>query len=99
MKDYGKLIDGNLINFKQPIRTSDGDIFTNDQGIITQYGYKKIVYTEPPEAPEGYYPEPKWTETDTQIVQEWEFIPLPPEEATDEEYLSALEKMGVELND
>lgn len=96
---YGKLIDGNLINFKQPIRTSDGDIFTNDPEIIMQYGYKEIVYTTPPKVETGFYAFPHWEETEAQIIQIWEILPLPPDEATSEDYESALSEMGVDLND
>ena len=43
-------------------------------------GYKPVVFTEQPEAPEGYYYAETWSETGESIVQGWELHELPPDE-------------------
>lgn len=64
---FGMLINGNLKELKMPIRNDGKDIFTNDEQIIRQNGYKEVVYTEMPIDAETYH----WKETDTQIIQVW----------------------------
>ena len=94
---YGKLINGNLIAYRQPIRTQNGDIFTNDGEIIIQYGFKEIIETPKPETESGYYAVPHWEETETQILQVWDIFPLPepsPEEQL-EDAKEALNILGV----
>ena len=66
---YGKLIDGELRGALRPIRTENGDVFTNDPALLLQYGYKPIILTEYP-SDGGYYTD-SWTETETEITQVW----------------------------
>ena len=66
---YGKLIDGELRGAPRPIKTTDGDVFTNDPSIYFANGYKPIILTEYP-SDGGYYTE-SWTETETEITQVW----------------------------
>ena len=66
---YGKLVNGELRGAPRPIKTSDGDVFTNDPALLLQYGYKPIILTEYP-SDGGYYTE-SWTETETEITQIW----------------------------
>lgn len=66
---YGKLIDGELRGAPRPIKTADGDVFTNDPALLLQYGYKPIIMAEYP-SDGGYYTE-SWTETESEIKQIW----------------------------
>lgn len=66
---YGKLIDGELRGAPRPIKTADGDVFTNDPALLLQYGYKPIITAEYP-SDGGYYTD-SWTETETEITQVW----------------------------
>ena len=66
---YGKLIDGELRGAPRPIRTENGDVFTNDPALLLQYGYKPIILTEYPS--DGKYYTDSWTETETEGVQIW----------------------------
>ena len=43
---YGKLIDGELRGAPRPIKTADGDVFTNDPSIYLANGYKPINLTD-----------------------------------------------------
>lgn len=72
---FGKLENGRLIRFKNPLRTEDKDIFTNDPELLLQYGWKEVVNTTPEER-QGYYPVQHWEETDTQILQTWTYEPI-----------------------
>lgn len=66
---YGKLIDGELRGAPRPIRTADGDVFTNAPSIYLANGYKPIILTDSPSDGKSYIS--SWTETDTEIVQTW----------------------------
>ena len=66
---YGKLIDGELRGALRPIRTENGDVFTNDPALLLQYGYKPIILTEYPSDGKSYVG--SWTETETEITQTW----------------------------
>ena len=66
---YGKLVDGELRGTPRPIRTADGDVFTNDPALLLQYGYKPIITAEYPSDGKSYID--SWTETETEIIQVW----------------------------
>ena len=66
---YGKLIDGELRGAPRPIRTENGDVFTNDPAIYHANGYKPIILTEYPSDGKSYVD--SWTETETEITQVW----------------------------
>ena len=66
---YGKLIDGELRGAPRPIKTENGDVFTNDPALLLRYGYKPIITAEYP-SDGGYYTE-SWTETESEIKQMW----------------------------
>ena len=58
---YGKLIDD--------------AVSIAPKGVIE--GYKPIVFVNKPEAPNGYYVESGWKETDEAIIQTWTLLELP----------------------
>ena len=66
---YGKLIGGALHGAPRPIRTENGDVFTNDPALLLQYGYKPIILTEYPSDGKSYID--SWAETETEITQVW----------------------------
>ena len=66
---YGKLVDGELRGAPRPIKTENGDVFTNDPALLLQYGYKPIILTEYPSDGKSYVG--SWTETETEIKQVW----------------------------
>lgn len=66
---YGKLVNGELRGAPRPIRTENGDIFTNDSALLLQYGYKPIILTDSPSDGKSYLS--SWTETETEIIQVW----------------------------
>ena len=66
---YGKLIDGELRGAPRPLKTADGDVFTDDPSIYLANGYKPIILTEYPSDGKSYTS--SWTETETEIIQVW----------------------------
>lgn len=84
MSIYGKLIN-NTLSIAPRRLTIDGCVVFNPTD--AQYeaaGYLPAIYTPAPEAPEGYYAEPHWKEQDGEIVEVWEFVPIPDEPTADE---------------
>lgn len=90
---YGKLINGELRGAPRPIKTADGDVFTNDPALLLQYGYKPIITAECPS--DGKYYTDSWAETETEITQVWTEQPQTEnDEATAEQMEAALHQIG-----
>ena len=90
---YGKLIDGELRGAPRPIKTADGDVFTNDPSIYLANGYKPINLTDCPSDGKSYVG--SWTETETEITQVWTEQPQTEnDEATAEQLEAALQQIG-----
>ena len=66
---YGKLVDGELRGAPRPLKTEQGDVFTNDPSIYLANGYKPIILTDCPSDGKSYIG--SWTETETEITQVW----------------------------
>ena len=72
---FGHLVDGKLIIPKLPIRYNNRDYFTQHPQTMLSIGQKEIIYADEPEATaKGSYVS-EYTETDTQIIQVWNFVP------------------------
>ena len=93
---YGKLINGLIRFMRFPIGENE-DIFTNDETIIRQCGYKSIIFEEQPALAENEYVTPIYTETETEIVVTWEVHVS--DDATEEDYINALSDLGVDTNE
>ena len=85
---YGKLINGELRGAPRPIRTENGDVFTNDPSIYLANGYKPIITAEYPS--DGKYYTDSWTETETEITQVWTELPQ-----TDDDPISDSEALEI----
>ena len=85
---YGKLIDGELRGAPRPIRTENGDVFTNDPALLLQYGYKPIITAVYPS--DGKYYIDSWAETETEITQIWTELPQ-----TDDDPISDSEALEI----
>lgn len=77
---YAKLIN-NLPTYAPNPILHDGLWYGNPPAeVLEAEGYKPVTYTDPPGEPdEGYRWVETWTETDSEIVQGWEAVELPPE--------------------
>ena len=85
---YGKLVNGELRGAPRPIRTENGDVFTNDPALLLQYGYKPIITAEYPSDGKNYVG--SWTETETEITQVWTELPQ-----TDDDPISDAEALEI----
>lgn len=81
--DYAKLIDGNLIFAPRKLPVGDAVVYNPTPEMLTEAGYKPVVYTDPPVVAEGYMAVPGWEEQADEIVQTWtvELAPVREEEA------------------
>ena len=85
---YGKLVGGALHGAPRPIRTENGDVFTNDPALLLHYGYKPIILTEYPSDGKSYID--SWAETETEITQIWTELPQ-----TDDDPISDSEALEI----
>ena len=90
---YGKLVNGELLGAPRPIKTADGDVFTNDPSIYLANGYKPIILAEYPSDGKNYID--SWTETETEITQIWTELPQT-DEISDSEALSIITERDVQ---
>lgn len=90
---YGKLVDGELHGAPRPLKTADGDVFTNDPSIYLANGYKPIIMAEYPSDRKSYID--SWTETETEITQIWTELPQT-DEISDSEALSIITERDVQ---
>lgn len=88
---FGKLVDGELRGAPRPLKTADGDVFTNDPAVYLANGYKPITLTDCPNDGKNYIA--AWTETETEITQTWTEQPQT-DEATPEQLEAALHQIG-----
>ena len=66
---FGELVDGELRGAPRPLKTADGDVFTNDPAVYLANGYKPITLPDCPNDGKNYIA--AWTETETEITQTW----------------------------
>lgn len=69
---FGHLLNGKVVLAKSPIVYEGRTYFTADPAVMLSLGEKEVVYTAAPAADKGKY-KSVWRETDTQLIQEWEF--------------------------
>lgn len=92
---YAKLINNFPAYAPNPILIDGSYIGNPPTSIYEAEGYKPVKNTDQPEPiGDGYYME-TWTETETEIVQSWEWVDDP--NISDEEALNII--MGGEDND
>ena len=71
---YAKLVDGEPELAVMPITVDGRMVWATDP---REYGYKELILTPAPAAPDGYVAEyDGWTETETQIIRKWTIVPL-----------------------
>ena len=87
---YAKLIENKLTIAPRRVVIGDTQVFNPAAEQLEALGYKLVVFTEPPEAPEGYYAESGWTEAEDAITQTWTLVELPPEEPSAGELLDII---------
>ena len=69
---YAKLSGNTLQIAPKQVRKFGQTIINPSEGILLALGYLPVQYTDPPAVNDGYYAAPRWTQTETAIVQEWD---------------------------
>lgn len=87
---YAKIIDNVFTPAPRRIVRGGEQVFNPTNEMLEGLGYKPVTFSEMPEAPEGYYAEAYWSETNGAIEQLWRFVELPPEEPSAEEILNIM---------
>lgn len=90
MTYYVKLIDGRLTYAPRKIKDGDTIVYNPTAEHLLPLGYKPLRIEPMPEVEEGYHLEPAYTETDTEVVQDWTVVEDPPVEPDAEEILDIL---------
>lgn len=74
---YAKLIDGALNIAPKKLPGDGTTVYNPPAEMYLAQGWKPVQYTDPPEAPEGYYYESGWEEQTDAIMQTWTLVPMP----------------------
>ena len=77
---YAKIIGSVFTPAPRRVVIGSEQVFNPTDAQLIALGYKPAVFTEPPEAPEGFYAESGWTETADAIVQTWTLAAVAEEE-------------------
>ena len=80
---YAKLVNNYPSFAPNPILHENTWVGNPPNEVYEEEGYKPVIYNDMPIAPEGYYYEEKWTESENSIIQSWELIEIPPETDVD----------------
>ena len=96
---YGNFDGNTLIYAPNKLIIDTEQVFNAPAEIYIERGYLPIVNTECPNE-EGFYFSPFYIEQDGKIVQQWEKHEIPQtDEATEGDYINALEELGVNFNE
>ena len=74
---YAKLINGCLRHPPKTVTWQGHQVNNPSEDKLADLGYKLVVYTDAPEAPEGKHYESSWTETEESITQTWTLVEDP----------------------
>ena len=74
---YAKLVNRNLEYAPRMIRDNNTVTYNPTEGMLINLGYKPVYEEEEPICEDGYYCEPRYSETDAAITIEWEIVEKP----------------------
>lgn len=75
---FAKLENGTLIVAPDKLKALNTTVWNPTEQMYLDNGYSPVEFTDiPEEAPDGYYYESGWEQTNTTIVQTWTLTPLP----------------------
>lgn len=77
---------------------NDTKIFNPSDDLYIAHGYLPVIETDAPTTDDEHYAVPSWKEENGQIVQEWSVEEIP-DEATESDYIEALQDLGVSLDE
>ena len=75
---YGRLINGALVYAPRKMNTEIGGepytVYNPSAELLAADGWLPVVFTDEPEAPEGYHYEATYAEENGEIVQGWDLV-------------------------
>lgn len=71
---YAKLTNGAIEYEPNLFRCGEQTVINPTAEMLTAEGYLPVQYTAPPTVDDGFYAVPRWTQTETAIVQEWDVL-------------------------
>ena len=71
---YGKLIDGDLLFAPKRLVINDTQVWNAPSEEYLAQGWFPVVFTEPPEAPDGYHYEDAFEQDGNEIVEIWHLV-------------------------
>lgn len=74
---YGYLENEELHRAPNPMVIGENRVWNPTGEMYEAAGYKKVIFTDPPETEEGYHAESGWEQTEEAIVQTWELVEDP----------------------
>lgn len=74
---YAKLINNTISYAPRKIRQNGRWYFNANENIMRAEGWLPVIFTEPPEVPEGYMLQEYFTIFDGQIIQNWAVVEIP----------------------
>lgn len=95
--NFAQLKENKLVYAPNILVEGDVQIINASAEKYENHGYLPVERTEAPEI-EGYYFTPKFYEVDGKILQAWESHEIL-DEATETDYINALEGIGVNFNE
>ena len=95
--NYARLDRGNFEYAPNILHIGDKQIINATAEEYASLGWLPIVKTDMPNAEEGFFYSPFYTENDGKIVQQWEKVEIA-NEATEADYINALEELGVSFS-
>lgn len=87
---YVKLQDGRLTYAPRKIKDGDTIVYNPTAEHLLPLGYKPLTIEPMPGVEEGYHAEPVYSETDDEVIQDWQVVEDPPVEPDAEEILNIL---------
>jgi hypothetical protein len=96
--NYARLDRGNFEYAPNILYVGDKQIINASAEEYVSFGWLPIIKSEMPESDNGYYFTPIYTESDGKIIQQWEKHEIP-DEATETDYINALEDLGVNFGE
>ena len=74
---YGYLENEELFPAPNPMVIEDTRVWNPSNEQYETAGYKKVIFTDPPETEPGYHAESGWEEQEDRIVQVWTVVKDP----------------------
>lgn len=71
---YGYLENEELHRAPNPLDIETNRVWNPVDAQYEMAGYKKVIFTDPPETEEGYHVESGWEEREIEIVQVWTIV-------------------------